>query len=129
MELCSPLNTNIRKSNQELVLLLNLQSLCALSLYNQTSTFVNIIIAIAALQSIFIIIYHIITYMHGGVIRNKIESSSNAVARWITRSQDKSQNQEFELQDNMGNNMYIYIPQVAFNCNKYREPLIGLDQK
>ena len=67
--------------------------------------------------------------MHGGVIRNKIESSGIAVARWITRSQDKSQNQEFELQDNMGNSMYIYIPQVAFNCNKYRKPLIGLDQK
>ena len=51
-------------------------------------------------------------HMHGGVVKTKVQLSSNAVAGWIARLCDKSQIQELELQDNMVNNAYIYMYQM-----------------
>ena len=77
------------KAYQELVLILNLQALCAISLYRQDAndlTTVNIMITLAAVQFILIITYHMITYVCGGAIRNKIQLSINSFTEWITRS-------------------------------------------
>ena len=111
------------KNYQELIFIMNLQGLYATSLYSQdanNTVIVNIMIAMAAVHFIFIITYHIITYVHGGVIRNKIQSS---VTEWITSLYNKPQPQQFQLQDNIRNS----IPEVAFNYCEYREPLLGQD--
>ena len=62
-----------------------------------------------------------ITYVHGGVIRNKIQLSLNSFTRWVSRLHIKSQHQQFQLPDNTRNN----IPEVTFNYCEHREPLIG----
>ena len=117
------------KNYQELVLFLNLQGLYVISLYDECATNINAVniiihtmITMAAVHFIFIITYHIIIYMFGGVIRNKIQLSVNTVIGWITRLR-KPQPQQFQLQDNIRDN----IPEVAFNYHEYREPLVGQD--
>ena len=121
---------NKYKSCQELLVILNLQVIYTISLYSQDDnilTVVNIMITIAAFQFIFIVTYHIITYACAGVIRSKIQLSRNMLARWITRLHNKLQNQQFELQDNMRNNIFVYMPEATFDCHDYHEPLVGLD--
>ena len=115
------------KNYQELVFILNLQALYAISLYYQddsTLTIVTIMISMAAIQFTFIITYHMITYACGGVIRNKILLSINGFTGWITRLQKKSQPQPFQLESNIRNN----IPEVAFKYHEFREPLLDQDK-
>ena len=114
------------KNDQELLLFLNLQVLYVISLYNQgvtNNTITNTVITMAAVHFTIIIIYHIITYMCGGVIRSRMQLMSKALTRWIIRLHQKSQPQQFQLQDGIRNN----IPEVAFNYHDYREPLVGLE--
>jgi len=73
----------------------------------------------AAAHFNFIILYHVITYMLGGVIRNKIQLSLSSFKGWIIRKPVD----EFQLQDFTRNN----IPEISFNYSEYREPLIGQD--
>ena len=77
----------------------------------------------AAVQFIFIIMYHIITYMFSGVISNKIQLTTNAFIGWIIRSSNKLQHQQFQLQDSIRDN----IPEVTYSYCEYREPLVGQD--
>ena len=112
------------KSYQEMLIFFNLHGLYVILLYSQlqgvaNTTAVNVAITVAAVHFSFIILYHSITYVWGGVIRNKIQSSVNTFTGWITRLYKKSQPQQFQLQNN--------IPEVAFNYHDYREPLIGID--
>ena len=114
------------KNHQELLLFFNLQGLYVSLLYSQDNasmTAVNIAITLAAVHFSFIIVYHMITYVYGGVIRNKIYLSVNTLTGWITRLHNKTHTQQFQLQDNIRDN----IPEVAFNYCEYREPLVGVD--
>ena len=86
-------------------------------------TVVNIAVTLAAVHFSFIIVYHMITYVHRGVIRNKIQLSVNTFTGWITRLSNKTHAQQFELEDNIRDN----IPEVTFNYCEYREPLVGVD--
>ena len=116
----------IYKSYQELILIFNLQTLYALSLYSKDGnniTIVNIMIIMAALQFISIISYHGITYVSDGLIRKRIQLSVNKLTEWITSLHSKSQPQQFQLQGSIRDN----IPEVAFNYHEYREPLVGQD--
>ena len=108
---------------QELLYLFNLQALYTISLYGQDTTnmtAVNILIVTAAVQFTIIFIYHIITYMCDGVIRKKIQLTVDALRGYISRSQDQ---QRYELGDNFSYN----IPEVTYNYQEYREPLICQD--
>ena len=114
------------KNYQELILFFNLQGLYVISFYGQgttNTTAVNIMITMAVVHFSFIIAYHMITYVCGGVIRNKIKFSVNTLTGCITKSLNKSQQQQFQLQDNICDK----IPEVAFNYCEYREPLVGVD--
>ena len=114
------------KNYQELLLFFNLQGLYVILSYSQgiaNSTAINIMIAVAAIHFGFIITYHIIVYVCGGVLRNKIWLSVNTFREWITRLHKKSQPQQFQLQESIRDN----IPEVAFNYHEYREPLVGVD--
>ena len=115
-----PLKSNI-KNYQELVLIFNLHGLCVISQHNNNSNVVNIIIIMAAVHFIFIITYHIITYIFGEVIRNKIQLIVNIFTSSVTGLNNRLQHQQFRLQENIQNN----IPEVAFNYHEYHEPLVG----
>ena len=101
----------------ELILLLNLQVLHILVQNSSSLATINIVIAMAVVHCTLIVTYHIITYMCGGVIKNKIEQGVNSIMGWIT-SRHKSTVQSFQL-DN--------VPEVRFNYREYREPLVALD--
>ena len=108
---------------QELLYLFNLQALYTISLYGRDTTnmtAVNILIVTAAVQFSIIFIYHIITYMCDGVIRKKIQLTVDTLRGYISRSQDL---QQYEL----GNNFSCNIPEVTYNYQEYREPLICQD--
>ena len=118
--------TNKIKNYQELILIVNLHGLFAISLYTQdvtNMTTVNIMITLSAVQIALIFAYHIITYGCGGVIRNRIHLCVNCVSQWITRLQNRIQHQSFNLQDSTRDR----IPEVTFDYHELREPLVGLD--
>ena len=78
---------------------------------------------LAAVYFIFIITYHIIAYMFGGVIRYKIQQSVNILTGWITRSCNIPKRQQFELH----NVLHDKIPEVTYNYCEFRELLMGQD--
>ena len=80
-------------------------------------------VTMVAIQFLYIIAYQFITYVHGGVIRSKMHLSVNILKGWVTRLHNRSQHQEFQLQNRIRDN----IPEVAFNYDEYREPLVGCD--
>ena len=111
------------KNIQELIFIFNLQGLFIISLHSNNSTAVNVLIILAAVHFTFIITYHIITYVFGGVIRDKIQLTINTLTGHIKRSLNKSPHQQFELQDVLHNK----IPEVTYNYYEFREPLLGQD--
>jgi len=114
------------KNYQEMILFFNLHGLYVISFYDQittTTTAINILITMVVVHFCFIIIYHMITYVCGGIIRDKIQLSINAFTGYITKSLNKSQHQQFQLQDTIRDN----IPEVTYKYNEYREPLLGVD--
>ena len=114
---------SIAQNLQELLYLLNLQALYTISLYGRDTTnmtAVNILIATAAVQFSIIFIYHIITYMRDGIIRNKIQCTVSTLRGCISRAPDQ---QQYEL----GESLSCNIPDVTHNYQAYREPLICQD--
>ena len=114
------------KTYQEMLLFFNLHGLYVSLLYSQdnaNSTTINIAITLAAVQFSFIIVYHVITYVYGGVIRNRIQLIINTLTGWITRLKNRTHTRQFQLEDSTRDN----IPEVAFNYREYREPLVGVD--
>ena len=95
----------------EIVLLLNLQMLYIFAQQIQLNvTAINTIIGVTLVHLNLIVMYHIITYMCGGVIRNKIQQSVNTVMEY------QSAVQSLEL---------VNIPEDAVNYHDYREPLVA----
>jgi len=99
----------------EILLFLNLQILHIVALNGTSITATNAVIAMAALHFTLIVMYHIITYMFGGVIRSKIEQGVNTVVGWLN---NRTQTGQFELAN---------VPEVTFNYCEYREPLVAYD--
>ena len=95
------------KNYQELVLILNLHGLYVISLHNYIPTLINILIIMAAVQLTFIIMYHISTYMFGGLIKSRIQLSIKTIKERINRFCNKLQ----------------YTLLHAYH--EYREPLVG----
>ena len=114
------------KNYQEMLLFFNLEGLYVILSYSQgisNTTAVNVMITIGAVHFSFITVYHMITFVYGGVIRDKIQWSVNTFTAWSTRLCRKSHTEQFQLQDSTRDN----IPEVAFNYREYREPLVGVD--
>ena len=113
---------NKYKNYQELLLILNLQGLYAISQYSQDTnmTAVNILIGIAAVQFIIIVGYYMITYPYDGAVSYNLRLNINILTRWINRSFKKS-HQRFQLQDTTRDK----IPEVAFNYHEFLEPLVA----
>ena len=114
---------SIAQNLQELLYLFNLQALYTITLYGRDATnmtAVNILIITATVQFSIIFIHHIITYMCNGMIRTKIQCTVNTLrASYIGITPD----QQYELGENLSSN----IPEVTYNYQEYREPLICQD--
>ena len=112
---------------QELLFIFYLQGLYTIVALNQDATdttIINVIIIMVMVQFSFILTYHIITYVCGVQdLSNMMITGVNKFTNWITRSCSKPRGQQFQLHDNIRDN----IPEVAFNYHEYREPLIGED--
>ena len=115
----SPLKSKF-KNYQELLYIINLQILYILTSQYQGTTIVNVMVTLAAIQFIFIIVYHIITYSYNGVIKIKISYFTNMVTVWIGKLNKPS---NVDLHDRLHN---IEIPEVTYNYREFREPLVGL---
>ena len=112
---------NSFKNYHEFLYIINLQILYILTLsHYQGATTVNVMVTLAAIQFVFIIIYHIITYSNSGVIRIKINHLTNTLTTWISKFNKPSSNVDLQLHT-------IEIPEVTYNYHEYREPLIGQD--
>ena len=100
----------------EIAVLLNLQILYIFAQQHELNiTAINTVIAMAAAHFTLIVMYHIITYMCGGVIRNKIQQGVNAI---VKQRRNQSAVQSFQLNN---------VPEVSFNYHEHREPLVALD--
>ena len=113
------------KSYQELLLILNLQVVYVISLYGResvTTTILNVMIAIAAVHLIFIVFYHITTYVHHGIIKEKMDIGISTIGKQIRCLCKKSAVvNQFELEETTRNG----IPEVTYNYQDYQEPLLG----
>ena len=115
---------NAIKNYQELVLVLNLQVMYTISLYGResvTSIILSVMIAVAAVHFMFIVLYHIITYVHGGVIRQKMMLNINKLTRCLNSLSGRQQVQQFELE----NLTRDRIPEVIHHYDQFQEPLVG----
>ena len=123
---------NAIKNYQELLVIINLQVVYTISLYGRESVasiLLSAIIAIFAVQLISLISYHIITYINGGIIKNKIMLKVNKLTRHLnnvnynklTRFLEylckRKQVEKFKLDHE--------IPEVTHHYNEYQDPLIG----
>jgi len=119
---CNPYRVE-RKNINELLLLLNLLGFHNLLIYvkdNNKSTVVNIMITLSAVHLMLIIAYHIVTYVHNGVIRSKVcLPIMGTLRKWIAPSA-QVQNQSIEPQD---------LPHcnISDAPHEYQEPLIALN--
>ncbi|XP_065903271.1 uncharacterized protein [Dysidea avara] len=106
------------KNLNELMFIIYLQMMFLILLYSQdTDTSTNIVVAIAAVQFTFIIIYHIITYTCNGVIRHRIQKIAATT------------NVQLAMLFNLGKVRYyedIHVPPKVY-FNKMREPLVNFD--
>ena len=121
---CIPYKVELKNIN-ELLLLFNLLGLRTLLNYGKEDvsiTAVNVMITIAAIHFLFIITYHIITYVCGGVIRNKIQSIISTITKWIT-SLKSAKMQPAEPQ----NIPLVNILNVTNQYCEYQEPLLALN--
>ena len=112
-----PFKTNFKNLN-ELMFIIYLHFLFLILLYSQdTDTSTNTMVAIAAVHFIFTIIYHIITYTCGGVIRHRIQKITATANARLAMLFNRGQFCYFED---------IHAPPKVY-FNKMREPLVNFD--
>ena len=88
-----------------------------ISLYGRESVtciLFNVMITMAAVHFMFIVFYHIITYVHGGVIRNKMEMIIYMLVKQIRSCCNKSQVKQFELLPTRNK-----IPEITYRYHEY----------
>ena len=108
------------KNVGELVFYINLVGLYIFTLYghDDTMTAINIIITLSGVHFAIILIYHIMTYLCGGVMKSRVQIFMIVMMEWINK---RYEDEELELQIYSSN-----IPDVTYNYREYRELLVGL---
>ena len=106
----------------EMILVFNLTTQFVLISSGQTVTIVNMMIALAAVQFTFIIIYHIVNYTAGRVIKNRMQLCVSTLANSITKKFNSTD--AFKLHDVFYRNN---IPDVTYKYSEFQEPLVAED--
>ena len=102
----------------EMILVFNLNALYVLVLSGQNVTPINVMIALAAVQFLFIVIYSIFNYTLTKALKNQIQQCN------CFNTMIRSPNAAFILQIPSYCNR---IPEITYNYSEYREPLVGVD--
>ena len=109
------------KNLHEMILLFNLNVQYVLMLSGDSFSAVNVMIALAAIQFIFIMIYHVFNYTLSGGLKSKIQQY---ISTLVNRSARKFGNNLFQLHDLSYRNQ---IPEIIYNYSEYQEPLVDED--
>ena len=122
---CNPYKVEQRNVNGILLLfsLLGFHTLLTYVEDDNIPTVVNVMITLSAVHFMLIIAYHIVTYVHGGVIRNKMCLPIMGALRKLIAPSAQVQNQLIELKDLP----HCNIPDVTHRYHEYQEPLIALN--
>jgi len=113
-----PFKSKYKNYNEQLIFL-NLQILYMLVFHCTNPVTTNVVSIATAVHFTLIVAYHTITYMFGGVIRDKIQQGMNSVMGWIkNRSPVQTTVQRFQLAN---------VPEAAINYYEYRESLVAED--
>ena len=103
----------------EMILLLNLNTLFVFSLSDQNVTYINIMIALAAVHFIFIVLYHIFNYTLGATFKSKAQLFIMFPFMIIKKLSKKKSPQ---------NRLYSSeIPEITNSYSEYQEPLVAED--
>jgi len=95
-----------------------------ISLYEResiTSILLSIMIVMAAIHFMFIVMYHIITYVHGGVMQQKMLVLVNKLAKCLNSFYNRQKFEQFKLEDLT----HERIPEVTHLYDEFQEPLVG----
>ena len=106
----------------EMILLFNIHAQYVLILSSQSTIAINVMIALAAVQFIFIMIYHIFTYTPAEAIKNKMKHCVSVLANIKFRK--RSTANVIYLHDISYRNK---IPDITYDYSEYQEPLVGED--
>ena len=106
----------------EMILLFNLNALYVLILSGQSVTAVNVMIALTAVQFVFIVVYHIFNYTLAETLKSKMQVCFSILTD--IKFNSKSQNNAFNHHDLSYCNE---IPEVTYNYSEYQEPLVGVE--
>ena len=95
-----------------------------ISLYEResiTSILLSIMIVMAAIHFMFIVVYHIITYVHGGVMQQKMLVLVNKLVKCLNSFYNRQKFEQFKLEDLT----HERIPEVTHLYDEFQEPLVG----
>ena len=106
----------------EMILLFNIHAQYVLILSSQSTIAINVMIALAAVQFIFIMIYHIFNYTPAEAIKNKMKHCVSALAN--IKFSKRSTANAINLHDISYRNR---IPHITYDYSEYQEPLVGED--
>ena len=116
---CNPYTVE-RKNVNDILLFFNLLGFHTLLTYvkdDNIPTIVNVMITFSAVHFMFIIAYHIVSYVHGGVIRNKMcLPIIGKLRKWIAPSK--------QMHNDLSR---CNIPDVTYRYHEYQDPLIALN--
>ena len=116
---------NSLKNFHEIILLFNLHVQYVLMLSGNSFTAVNVMIALAVIQFIFIVIYHVFNYTLSDGLKSKMQQYTGTLVNSIVKKFSyNSHNNSIKLNDLPYRNQ---IPEITYNYSEYQEPLVGED--
>ena len=115
------------KNIHEIILLFNLNVQFVLMLSGDSFTAVNVMISLAAIQFIFIVIYHayVFNYTLSDDLKSKMQQCTTTLVNSIMKKFSQNpQNNSIRLDNLPYRNQ---IPEITYNYSEYQEPLVGED--
>ena len=108
---------------QEIILLLNLNTLFVFILSGQKVVFTHTIVALVVVHFIFIVIYHIVNYTLGAAFKGKAKLFIIFAFTLMTRKLRRINSLKNKVITPYRNE----IPEITYNFSEYQEPLVGED--
>ena len=108
---------------QEIILLLNLNTLFLFTLSGQKVVLIHTIIALVVVHFTFIVIYHIVNYALGATFKSKVKKFITFAFTMMTRKLRRINSLKNKVITPYRNE----IPEITYNFSEYREPLVGED--
>lgn len=108
---------------QEIILLLNLNTLFVFILSGQKVIFIHTMVALVVIHFIFIVIYHIVNYTLRATFKSKVKLFIIFTFTMMTRKLRRINSSKNKVITPYRNE----IPETTYNFSEYQEPLVGED--